>query len=115
MLFLGTAKYPLENEFDKFLSEGGGMSNAFITCSSVIILQVIVFRWILFPYGMDISDCKLYSIVLNTIGFSTSGSVPVIPGRNYSYCLRDTKLQIKWSFPLPTITQIYPLTNPRYA
>jgi insulysin len=29
MLFLGTAKYPLENEFDKFLSEGGGMSNAF--------------------------------------------------------------------------------------
>ncbi|GFS16143.1 insulin-degrading enzyme-like [Elysia marginata] len=29
MLFLGTEKYPEENEYNKFLSEHGGMSNAF--------------------------------------------------------------------------------------
>ncbi|RUS68868.1 hypothetical protein EGW08_023369 [Elysia chlorotica] len=29
MLFLGTRKYPEENEYNKFLSEHGGMSNAF--------------------------------------------------------------------------------------
>ncbi|XP_059153920.1 insulin-degrading enzyme-like isoform X2 [Physella acuta] len=31
MLFLGTEKYPEENEYNKFLSEHGGMSNAFTT------------------------------------------------------------------------------------
>lgn len=28
MLFLGTEKYPLENEYSKYLSEHGGSSNA---------------------------------------------------------------------------------------
>jgi insulysin len=29
MLFLGTDKYPSENEYSKFISAHGGMSNAF--------------------------------------------------------------------------------------
>lgn len=29
MLFLGTKKFPKENEYSKFLSEHGGVSNAF--------------------------------------------------------------------------------------
>jgi insulysin len=29
MLFLGTEKYPKENDFDKFLSDNGGSSNAY--------------------------------------------------------------------------------------
>ena len=29
MLFLGTKKYPIENDFDKFVSENGGSSNAY--------------------------------------------------------------------------------------
>jgi len=28
MLFLGTKKYPEENDFDKFLTDNGGASNA---------------------------------------------------------------------------------------
>lgn len=31
MLFLGTEKYPSENEYSKYLSEHGGMSNAHTT------------------------------------------------------------------------------------
>jgi insulysin len=29
MLFLGTIKYPEENDFDKYLAENGGWSNAY--------------------------------------------------------------------------------------
>lgn len=32
MLFLGTEKYPEENEYNKFLSQHGGSSNAFTAC-----------------------------------------------------------------------------------
>ena len=31
MLFLGTAKYPVENAYSAFLQEHGGSSNAFTT------------------------------------------------------------------------------------
>ncbi len=31
MLFMGTDKYPSENEFQQFISDHGGMTNAFTT------------------------------------------------------------------------------------
>lgn len=32
MLFMGSTKYPDENEYDSFLSQSGGSSNAFTEC-----------------------------------------------------------------------------------
>lgn len=32
MLFMGSAKYPDENEYDSFISQMGGSSNAFTEC-----------------------------------------------------------------------------------
>ena len=36
MLFMGTRKYPGENEFEEFLSQAGGSSNAYTDCEATV-------------------------------------------------------------------------------
>ena len=47
MIFLGSKKYPGESQFEEFLSENGGESNAFTeceyTCGSSAVAAVVMF------------------------------------------------------------------------
>ena len=41
MLFLGTEKYPKENEYHEFLSNHGGGANAYTSCEGLLTLFLL--------------------------------------------------------------------------
>lgn len=41
VVFMGSEKYPDENDFDAYVKQFGGNSNAYTECESVSVLSII--------------------------------------------------------------------------
>jgi len=44
VVFMGSQKYPNDNDFDVYVSEHGGSSNAFTDCEQVNVPQNVIRR-----------------------------------------------------------------------
>lgn len=68
MLFMGTKKYPIESEYDRFIKERGGMSNAYTSCA--ITSYMFSIDHASFSEALDRFSCFFKEPLFNPSGVS---------------------------------------------
>ena len=115
MLFLGTKKYPDENDFDKFLSDNGGSSNAYTATDntnyffdiSPETLNGALDRYIFYRVFSSIFYC-LDILVLNG-RYSWILSLFFTDSLSFSYllCSRRAELSVKSTLYIRNMRRIF--------